>query len=313
MSVTITNFDNSVEFKIDEKVRLVDKTNMYIHWGDESDYISVHNTIDPVNSINIIDIDYKEVVPAIASAQDLYDLLEGYKNEPVSITVDTSGLATEATLEAIRVLTVSLDGKDYSTETTLAALKLVADSIKTNTDALDVDLSTRASETTLAATNVLLTALNAKDFSTETTLLAVEGVLNLLEAKDFATETTLAAIKAQTDLLSFTGAKLRTTGEDAAGGGASTFGDTGGYLALTPDGTNQQVLAADTDFKEVILYHENKKTAWIKLGGGSAVVGEGFPIKKKQPWILDKCRDEIRIIFESGFDSNDLQISTVTL
>lgn len=136
--------------------------------------------------------------------------------------------------------------------------------------------------------------------------LDITGTINGL-----ATETTLADIKAKTDLLNFTGVKLRTTGEDSGGGGGtSVFGDTGGYANILPNGLDQLVLASDTDFKEVILYHENKKQGWIKLGGGAAVVGEGFPIKKKQPWILDRCRDEIRIIFESGFDAKKLQINT---
>jgi len=208
-------------------------------------------------------------------------------------SLDGKDFATQATLEAVRVLILSLDGKDFSTETTLALAKTVLDNIKLDTTNLDVALSTRATEATLELTRLLL-------FS--------------IDAKDFATETTLASIKAQTDQMVFTANKLRTTGEDGSGGGGfSSFGDSGGYANLAPDGTNQLVLAADTDFKEVILYHENKKQGWIKFGGGAAVVGEGFPIKKKQPWILDRCRDEIRIIFESGFDAKDLQINTVKL
>ncbi len=208
-------------------------------------------------------------------------------------SLEGKDFATETTLEAVRVLIASLDGKDYATETTLAAIKTVADNIKLDTAKLDVNLSTRATETTLEAVRILLVSL---------------------EGKDFATETTLAAIKAQTDLLNFTGAKLRTTGEDASGGGGvSVFGDTGGYASLVPNGLDQLVLAADTDFKEVILYHENKRRGWVKFGGGVAVVGEGFPIESEQTIFLDRCRDEIRIIFESGFDAKELQINTVKL
>lgn len=51
-------------------------------------------------------------------------------------------VATEATLEAARVLLASLDGKDYATQTTLA---------------------TRASETTLAAVQTLITSIKDTD------------------------------------------------------------------------------------------------------------------------------------------------------
>ena len=146
--------------------------------------------------------------------------------------------------------------------------------------------------------------------ATEATLELTRVLLNSINGKDFATEATQAGIKTKTDQLTFVGDELKVISSGGSGG-ESVFGDTGGYSNLTPDGTNQLVLAASTTFKEVILYHENKRQAWIKFGGGAAVVGEGFPISKKQPWILDKCRDEIRIIFESGFDANDLQINTV--
>lgn len=234
-------------------------------------------------------------------------------------------VATEATLEAARVLLASLDSKDFATETTLALVEAITSQMNFTGGALDVNatistagLSTEAKQDAQivleTAANALLTNLDSKDFATQATLELIRLLLVSLDSKDYSTETTLAAIKAQTDQLTFTANKLRTTGEDGGGGGSvSVFGDSGGYASLTPDGTNQLVLAADTDFKEVILYHENKKQGWIKFGGGAAVVGEGFPIKKKQPWILDRCRDEIRIIFESGFDAKDLQINTVKL
>jgi len=148
--------------------------------------------------------------------------------------------------------------------------------------------------------------------ATEATQELIRQLLILLNAKDYATETTQVGIKSQTDKLTFVGDELKVISSGGSGG-ESVFGDTGGYNSLLPDGTNQLVLAASTTFKEVILYHENKRKAWIKLGGGAAVVGEGFPISKEQPWILDRCRDEIRIIFESGFDTKELQINTVNV
>jgi len=127
---------------------------------------------------------------------------------------------------------------------------------------------------------------------------------------DNASETTLSAMETVLQMLTFTGGDLNVNATVSAGD--SPFGDTGGHSALTPSGVSQQVLAADTEFKEVILYHENKRQGWVKFGA-AAVVGEGFPIKKKEKVVLDRCRDEINIIFESGFDSNELQVNTVNL
>ena len=179
-------------------------------------------------------------------------------------------VATEATLEAARVLLASLDSKDFATETTLASVKLVLDAIALDTAKLDVNLSTIASEATLA----------------------------LMEAV--------------TSQMTFTGGNLNVNASVDLGS-SSTFGDSAPYTSLTPTGVSQTVLSANTDFKEVILYHENKKKGWLKLGGDPAVIGEGFPLEKKQIWALDRCRSEINIIFESGFDAKKLQINTTNL
>lgn len=92
-------------------------------------------------------------------------------------------LATEAKLEAVRVLLASLDAKDFSTETTL-------NNFLTAFNAEDF-----ASQTTLAA---LLAAFNAEDFSSETTLAALLAAFN---AEDFASETTLVAVDAVLDTI----------------------------------------------------------------------------------------------------------------
>jgi hypothetical protein len=94
-----------------------------------------------------------------------------------------------------------------------------------------------------------LTTLNGK-VATEATLESARVLLVSLDGKDYATETTLAAIKAQTDLLNFTGAKLRTTGEDAGGGGASS-------LPVVLFTTNTP-LAASATFQSGILSLEEK-------------------------------------------------------
>lgn len=261
-------------------------------------------------------------------------------------------VATEATLEASRVLLASIDGKDFATQTTLALIEAITAQMTFTGGDLNVNasvslpagLATEAKQDAQivleTAANALLTSLDGKDYATQTTLELIRLLLVSLDGKDYATETTLALIKpvldaikldtanldvalstrateatlllmeAITSQMTFTGGNLNV---NAAVNVTTVFGDTGGYANLTPNGASQQVLAASTDFKEVILYHENKKQAWIKFGGGAAAVGEGFPLKKKQIWVIDKCRDNINIIFESGFDSNQLQVNTVKL
>jgi hypothetical protein len=101
---------------------------------------------------------------------------------PSAFQIDEAGayisVATQATLEAVRVLLVALDAKDFSTEATL-------DAFLTAFNAEDF-----ASQTTLAA---LLAAFNSEDFSSETTLAALKAAF---DAEDFASQTTLAALLA---------------------------------------------------------------------------------------------------------------------
>jgi len=99
-------------------------------------------------------------------------------------------LGTEATLNALGVLLASLDGKDFATQTTLA------------TRASEATLATRASEATLEAARVLLVSLDAKDFATQTTLEAVRVLLVSLDGKDYATQTTLATRASEATLAS---------------------------------------------------------------------------------------------------------------
>jgi hypothetical protein len=83
--------------------------------------------------------------------------------------------ATEAKLEAVRVLLASLDGKDFATQATL-------DAFLTAFNGEDF-----ASQATLQA---LLTAFNSEDFASQTTL---QALLTAFNAEDFATQTTLLA------------------------------------------------------------------------------------------------------------------------
>ena len=72
-----------------------------------------------------------------------------------------AGAATEAKLEAVRVLLGTIDA---------------------DTSNLDVALSTLATETKLEAVRVLLASLDAKDFATQTTLAAADAKLGTIDA-----------------------------------------------------------------------------------------------------------------------------------
>lgn len=171
-------------------------------------------------------------------------------------------VATETTLEAARVLLASLDSKDFATQTTLALVEAITSQMTFTGGDLNVNasvslpagLATEAKQdnqiTLSTAANALLTSLDGKDYASETTLELIRVLLVALESKDYSTETTLAAIKAQTDLLNFTGAKLRTTGEDGSGGG-------GGGLPVVLFGTTTP-LAASATFSSGILSLEQK-------------------------------------------------------
>ena len=98
-------------------------------------------------------------------------------------------LATEAKLEAVRVLLNSLDGKDFATETTQATLATETKLEAVRVLLASIDGKDFATQTTLAA---LLSAFNAEDFATQVTLAALLSAFN---AEDFAHEATLASIK----------------------------------------------------------------------------------------------------------------------
>ena len=126
---------------------------------------------------------------------------------PAAIIYNSAGteqiLATEAKLEAVRVLIAALGAEDFATETTLDAFLTAFG----NEDF--------ASQTTLAA---LLAAFNGEDFATETTLAALKAafdaadfasqatlaaLLAAFNGEDFASQTTLAALKASFDAVDF--------------------------------------------------------------------------------------------------------------
>lgn len=94
---------------------------------------------------------------------------------PIDYTTDVSSLATQSTLEAIRLL---LDLEDFAQEATIERLR---NAVGERTDG----------DTTLGVIG-LLKALKAKDFATDTKL---ESVRLLLENEDFATDAVLRTIR----------------------------------------------------------------------------------------------------------------------
>lgn len=200
-------------------------------------------------------------------------------------------VATEATLELVRQLLVTLNAKDYATETTLSALKLVADNLE-----------------------ALLTSLDGKDFATETTLNSIKTVLDAVKLDTAlldvnlstrASETTLNAIKLVTDQMQFTAGKLRTTGEDGSGGGGgeSVFGDNSTVSTVALSDVSATVLAANTDRKQVYIYNDTGKQIWI-FYGTPAVFGNGIVLERRSAFLEDKYRGQITAIMDTGNTGN---------
>lgn len=150
-----------------------------------------------------------------------------------------------------------------------------------------------------------LQELNGK-VSTEVTL---DLALDELQA----IELTLDGIKAKTDQMQFVSGKLRTTGEDAAGGGGGSdvFGDTGSRATTGLTDSSTSIAAADTDRKQIMIFNTTGKTIWVCYGA-TAVFGEGIELDKKDFIIEDKYRGQITAIMDTGQTGN-IQTTTVTV
>jgi hypothetical protein len=120
---------------------------------------------------------------------------------PPNQTVIT-GVATEATLLAVKGDTAALVAKDYATQTTLAAAKLVLDSIDNGLPnalgrqaaaaSTGVVLSTE-DKTSLDAIGTSAAALVLKDFATEATLgnIQIDGSQTAANSTSILADTTL--------------------------------------------------------------------------------------------------------------------------
>jgi hypothetical protein len=103
-----------------------------------------------------------------------YEATEGQHGAPYSMLVDSSGNpispASEAKLEAVRLLLASIDGKDLATQTTLAAIlaKLIAaPATEAKQDALKTVVDTLATEAKLELVRSLLADIKTNQTSGE--------------------------------------------------------------------------------------------------------------------------------------------------
>ena len=163
-----------------------------------------------------------------------------------------TGAATEAKLEAVRVLIASLDGKDYATQTTLATL---------------------ATEAKLEAVRVLLASLDGKDYATQTTLVAANTKLDTIDAVLDSIKDT-DGIKKITDPLP---AGTNTLGK-ADQGVSADFADAWAVKSagvLSADNSTTTPLGAGAVFtgaSEEVLHYANA-TVYIDTDQPSAVKG----------------------------------------
>jgi hypothetical protein len=133
--------------------------------------------------------------------------LNDIEGELISLNSTAGTLATEATLELVRLLLVSLDGKDFATETTLLGIKSQTDLLNFIATALEVNVTSSAlpvgaaTETTLGLVLTELQGINldTNGLNQEITQLAI--------AADIATiETNIASLNT----------KLNTLGQKAS-------------------------------------------------------------------------------------------------
>jgi hypothetical protein len=94
---------------------------------------------------------------------------------PPNLDAAISTLATEAKLEAVRVLLNSLDGKDFATQTTLATLATdtVLQEVRDRIGAISATPAANTLQDRLKELEATLTSIDGKDFATQTTLALV--------------------------------------------------------------------------------------------------------------------------------------------
>jgi len=107
--------------------------------------------------------------------------------------------------------------------------------------------------------------------------------VNLLDA-ELGTEETLAGIKAQTDLLKFTGDKLRTTGEDGGSGGSIPV--YGARVRITVDDTGTINIPANASRVALRFSNDDGEECYFSFDGTTPVWKEDIQLKKKVTFIF---------------------------
>lgn len=183
-----------------------------------------------------------------------------YSTETTLVSLEAKDFSTETTLSGLAVSATSLDGKDFATETTqatlateakLEAVRALLVTIDADTSNLDVALSTLATEAKLEAVRALLASLDAKDYATQTTLASIlvdtgqlEALLTTIDA-DTSNLDVLLSTRATEATLAAADAKLATIDavldaiKDTTG-----VADLGKWLGSAAPTVGQKVMAA---------------------------------------------------------------------
>lgn len=176
--------------------------------------------------------------------------------------------------------------KDLRREVQVAKIQTLIDAV------LALDANTDEIEAKLQEMIVLLTSLDGKDYATENTLAALEVTSNAIEVLltsvdgKVATEVTLAGIKAKTDLLNFTGDKLRTTGEDGGGGGAGSIPTYGARIQITVDDTGTIKIPANASRVALRFSNDDGEECYFSFDGTTPVWKEDIQLKKKVSFVF---------------------------
>jgi len=173
-------------------------------------------------------------------------------------------LATETTLATV-LTEATFSAEDFATQATLEAARVLLAAIDADTSNLDVALSTRATEGTVATllTEATFTAADflteatftAADFASEATLEAARVLLATIAGLDFATEGTLTALLTESVWTARVGEVATSPTANTILARLKDINDSLGSLSVTADFVGDEAdldSDAGTDSHEVI-------------------------------------------------------------
>lgn len=210
---------------------------------------------------------------------------------------DTTGLATEVTLAAIKSVTdqMTFTGGDLNVNASVT---------------LPAGLATEAKQddqiTLATAANALLTSISNEDFATEATLVAAKAVLDAIKLDTAKLDVNLSTVatEATLELIRLILVDLETNTSSN-----NTFGDTPSVTTAALTDVSSTVLAANTDRKETIYYNDSNDVIWL-FYGTPAVFGTGIPLFKQQQFTNERYRGQVTAIMDTGKTGN-LQVTDV--